>query len=161
LFLCVLGGEKERMSMKVIARNKRALHDYQILEKIESGVQLIGSEVKSIRQGKVSLNEAFARVDQGEVFLYNMHITPYEYDSLQKLDPNRARKLLLHRREIEALVGKLAKGFTLVPLALYFKRRRVKVELALARGKREFEKRELIKKKEAEKEIRKSLKLRV
>ncbi len=145
------------MRTKIIARNKRAWHNYKILEKVEAGIQLLGSEVKSLREGKVSLADSFARIDKGEVFLYNMHISPYSH-STDKGDPTRSRKLLLHRREIEALLGKLSKGLSLIPLSLYFKRGRVKVELAFAIGKREFDKREAIKKREAEREIRKRLK---
>ncbi|MCK4244918.1 MAG: SsrA-binding protein SmpB [Candidatus Omnitrophica bacterium] len=148
---------EKSMRTKIIARNKRAWHNYKILEKVEAGIQLLGSEVKSLREGKVSLADSFARIDKGEVFLYNMHISPYSH-STDKGDPTRSRKLLLHRREIEALLGKLSKGLSLIPLSLYFKRGRVKVELAFAIGKREFDKREAIKKREAEREIRKRLK---
>ncbi len=145
------------MAVKIIVRNKRAWHNYKILEKVEAGIQLLGSEVKSLREGKVSLADSFARIDRGEVFLYNMHVSPYSY-SADKNDPTRSRKLLLHRRGIEVLLGKVAKGLSLIPLSLYFKRGRVKVELALAIGKKEFDKREAIKKREAEREIRKGLK---
>ena len=144
------------MGAKIIARNKKAWHNYKISEKVEAGIQLLGSEVKSLREGKVSLADSFARIDKGEAFLYNMHISPYSH-SIDKGDPTRSRKLLLHQREIEALLGKLSKGLSLIPLSLYFKRGRVKVELALAIGKREFDKREAIKKKEAEREIRRRL----
>ena len=145
------------MAGKLIVRNKRAWHNYKILEKMEAGIQLLGSEVKSLREGKVSLADSFARIDKEEVFLYNMHISPYSH-STGKEDPTRSRKLLLHRREIAALLGKAAKGLSLIPLSLYFKRGRVKVELALAIGKREFDKREAIRKREAEREIRRRLK---
>jgi len=139
--------------MKTIVRNKKAWHNYEILEKIEAGIQLLGSEVKSLREGKSSLADSFARIDRGEVILYNMHISPYSHSSSRQ-EPTRSRKLLLHRREIESLLGKVSKGLALIPLSLYFKRGKVKVELALAKGKKEFDKREAIKKKEAEREIR-------
>jgi len=139
--------------MKTIVRNKKAWHNYEILEKIEAGIQLLGSEVKSLREGKSSLADSFARIDRGEVILYNMHISPYSHSSSRQ-EPTRSRKLLLHRREIESLLGKVSKGLALIPLSLYFKRGKAKVELALAKGKKEFDKREAIKKKEAEREIR-------
>jgi len=141
------------MKTKTIVRNKKAWHNYEILEKIEAGIQLLGSEVKSLREGKSSLADSFARIDRGEVILYNMHISPYSHSSSRQ-EPTRSRKLLLHRREIESLLGKVSKGLALIPLSLYFKRGKAKVELALAKGKKEFDKREAIKKKEAEREIR-------
>ena len=141
------------MKTKTIVRNKKAWHNYEILEKVEAGIQLLGSEVKSLREGKSSLADSFARIDRGEVILYNMHISPYSHSSSRE-EPTRSRKLLLHRREIESLLGKVAKGLALIPLSLYFKRGKVKVELALAKGKKEFDKREAIKKREAEREIR-------
>lgn len=144
---------KSQLKMKTIVRNKKAWHNYEILEKIEAGIQLLGSEVKSLREGKSSLADSFARIDRGEVILYNMHISPYSHSSSRQ-EPTRSRKLLLHRREIESLLGKVSKGLALIPLSLYFKRGKAKVELALAKGKKEFDKREVIKKKEAEREIR-------
>ncbi len=144
---------RSQLKMKTIVRNKKAWHNYEILEKIEAGIQLLGSEVKSLREGKSSLADSFARIDRGEVILYNMHISPYSHSSSRQ-EPTRSRKLLLHRREIESLLGKVSKGLALIPLSLYFKRGKAKVELALAKGKKEFDKREVIKKKEAEREIR-------
>ncbi len=141
------------MKTKTIVRNKKAWHNYEILEKVEAGIQLLGSEVKSLREGRSSLSDSFARIDRGEVILYNMHISPYSHSSSRE-EPTRSRKLLLHRREIESLVGKVSKGLALIPLSLYFKRGKVKVELALAKGKKEFDKREAIKKREAEREMR-------
>ena len=141
------------MKTKTIVRNKKAWHNYEILAKVEAGIQLLGSEVKSLREGRSSLSDSFARIDRGEVILYNMHISPYSHSSSRE-EPTRSRKLLLHRREIESLVGKVSKGLALIPLSLYFKRGKVKVELALAKGKKEFDKREAIKKREAEREMR-------
>ena len=141
------------MKTKTIVRNKKAWHNYEILEKVEAGIQLLGSEVKSLREGRSSLSDSFARIDRGEVILYNMHISPYSHSSSRE-EPTRSRKLLLHRREIESLVGKVSKGLALIPISLYFKRGKVKVELALAKGKKEFDKREAIKKREAEREMK-------
>ena len=134
--------------------NRRAKHDYQILETFSAGISLEGPEVKSIRTGNASLVESFGKVDKNEVFLYNMYITPYRY-SRDVGDPRRRRKLLLHNKEIQHLSAAVSqKGLTLVPLRLYFRRGWAKVELAIARGKREFDKRESIKRREAERAIR-------
>jgi SsrA-binding protein len=139
---------------KVFARNKKALHEYHILDRWEAGIALTGPEVKSIRAGKVSLAEAFARVDRGEVWVEGMHISPYDPASIWNTDPVRARKLLLHRSEIRKLVGSVEqKGYTLVPLQLYLQGGRVKVELALARGKKLHDKREDVKRRDAEREM--------
>ena len=128
---------------RVVATNRRARFDYEILERIEAGIVLTGSEVKSLRQGRASLSESFARVDAGEIWLENMHIPPYEQGQKRGYDPRRRRKLLLHRREIDRLIGKTAeRGLSLVPVRLYFTHGLAKVEVGLGRGKRAFEKRQ-------------------
>jgi len=145
---------------KAIAKNSKALRDYQILEKIECGIELKGPEIKSLRESKVSLLDSFARVEKGEVFLYNMHISPYQEASIFNVEPKRARKLLLHRNQIKRLMGKvMEKGFTLIPLRCYFNEKGIaKIELALSKGKRFYERRQDIRKREAELEIRRILK---
>lgn len=145
---------------KVVVRNKKARHEFEILDTYEAGVVLRGPEVKSIRDGKVSLAEAFARVDGGEVWLYGMHVTPYDPASRWNADPVRPRKLLLRGAEIRKLIGAVQeKGLSLVPLSLYFRRGYAKVELALGRGKKLHDKRETLKRRthqrEMEREIRK------
>ena len=141
--------------------NRRARHDYDILESVEAGVALRGCEVKSLRRGQASLAESFARIDEGELFLYGMYIAPYQEGSYNNPPPRRPRKLLLHRGQIDRLATKVSgTGYTLVPLRLYFKRGLAKVELALVRGKRLYDKREAIKKREAEREIRRATKRR-
>jgi SsrA-binding protein len=137
-----------------VASNRRAFHDYQFLERLEAGIALSGSEVKSLRGGRASLNEAFARVRGGEVWLENMHVPPYEQGEKRGYDPIRPRKLLLHRKEIDRLSGKQKEqGLALVPLRVYFSHGLAKVELGLGRGKREHEKRQAIAKRESEREM--------
>ncbi len=144
---------------KVVARNKKARHEYEILDRWEAGLALKGPEVKSLRAGKVSLAEAFARVDDGEVWLYGMHITPYDPAARWNQDPVRPRKLLLHRSEIRRLIGATQeKGLALVPLELYFRRGYAKVEIALARGKKLHDKRETLKRKTHQREMERELK---
>jgi SsrA-binding protein len=139
---------------RAVASNRRARHDYEILERLEAGLVLTGSEVKSLRSGRASLSEAFARVRHGEVWLENMHIPPYAQGERRGYDPRRDRKLLLHRKEIERLVGKTAeRGLALVPLRVYFTHGLAKVELGLGRGKREFEKRQAIAEREHRREM--------
>ena len=139
---------------RTVASNRRALHDYQFLERLEAGIALSGSEVKSLRGGRASLNEAFARVRGGEVWLENMHVPPYEQGEKRGYDPIRPRKLLLHRKEIDRLAGKQKEqGLALVPLRVYFSHGLAKVELGLGRGKREHEKRQAIAKRESEREM--------
>lgn len=146
---------------KTVARNKKALHEYHITEQLEAGIVLTGPEVKSIRGGKASLAESFARVDHGEVWLYDMHISPYDPASRFNSDPTRPRKLLLNSKEIRRLIGATKeKGLTLVPLDLYISRGYVKVSLALARGKKLYDKREDIKRKDAKREIERVVKNR-
>ncbi len=144
--------------IKIIAQNKKARHDYFIEETYEAGIVLKGTEVKSIRQGKVNLKDSYAAIQNGEVYVYNMHISPYEKGNIYNVDPVRSRKLLLNRREINRLIGYTQqKGLTLVPLKLYFKKGLVKMELAVARGKKLHDKRADIAKRHAEREIERSL----
>jgi SsrA-binding protein len=146
------------MSKKTVARNKKALHDYHIVDTYEAGIVLAGPEVKSIRAGKVSLNEAYARIDGNEAWLHGLHVSPYDPASRWNVDPTRDRKLLLHRREIRRLIGATQQeGFTLVPLELYLKEGRVKIGLALARGKKRFDKREDVKKRDADREMQRAV----
>lgn len=155
-----MAGEKGE-GKKTVARNKKALHEYHIAEQFEAGIVLTGPEVKSIRGGKASLAESFARVDNGEVWLYDMHISPYDPASRWNTDPTRPRKLLLKSKEIRRLIGATKeKGLTLVPLDLYISRGYVKVSLALARGKKLYDKREDIKRKDAKREIERVVKNR-
>ncbi|MFH1074576.1 MAG: SsrA-binding protein SmpB [Candidatus Firestonebacteria bacterium] len=145
--------------IKDIAVNRKARFDYHVLEAYETGIALRGTEVKSAREGLVALKDSFGKVDNGEVFLYNMHISPYSYGSYSNTDPARKRKLLLHKNEIERLTGKLsAGGLVLVPLKVYLKGNLIKVELALAKSKKLFDKREAIKKREVERDIKNTLK---
>lgn len=146
-------------NIRVIARNKKARHDYHIEETYEAGIILKGTEIKSIREGKVNLKDSFALVEDGEVFLYNMHISPYSHGNRENHDPERKRKLLLNKSEIRKLIGRTAmKGYTLVPLSIYIKRNLAKIELALARGKKVWDKREDIAKRTAEREIERAFK---
>ena len=144
---------------ELIARNKKAYHDYHVLDEIEAGIVLLGTEVKAIREHRVNLKDSFARVQGGEVWLENCHIGAYEHGNRENHAPRRRRKLLLHRREINKILGKAKqKGLTLVPLALYFKNGKAKVLLALARGKKTYDKREAKRKKIVEREIQAQLK---
>lgn len=146
---------------KLVANNKKAIHDYFIEEKYEAGIALAGTEVKSLRMGKCSIKEAFIRIDKGEIYVYNMHISPYEKGNIFNKDPLRVRKLLLHRQEIHKLVGKIKeKGYTLVPLQVYFSKGRAKVEIGLARGKKLYDKREDIAKKDQRREVERAFKER-
>jgi len=147
---------------RVIATNRRARHDYEILETYEAGLVLVGTEVKSLREGKVSLNDAFATVDDGEIWLRGLHIPEYTQGSWTNHVPTRTRKMLLHRRQIETLMGKVHEGRqTLVPLSLYFTGGKVKVELALARGKQTYDKRQDIRRRTAEREATRELGRRI
>ena len=143
---------------KLIATNRKARHDYAIVDVFEAGVMLTGTEVKSLRLGRASLVDGFATIDDGEIFLRNVHIPEYEQGSWTNHEPRRTRKLLLHRAEIERLIGKTKEsGLTLVPLSLYFSAGKVKVELALARGKRSYDKRQDLARKDADREVRRAL----
>ena len=140
--------------LRVVATNRKARHDYHILETIEAGIVLLGPEVKSLRAGRVSLSDAYARMQEGEAYLLNLHISPYDPATRFNADPRRRRKLLLHRREIRRLTGKTEeRGLTLVALRIYFRRGVAKVELALARGKRQYDKRQSLARKDARREV--------
>ena len=148
-------------AMKLVANNKKAYHDYFIEEKYECGIALHGTEVKSLRMGKCSIKEAFIRIENGEVFVYGMHVSPYEKGNIFNKDPLRVKKLLLHKAEINKLLGKIKeKGFTLVPLQVYFKNGKAKVEIGLARGKKLYDKRQDIAKKDQRREAEKEFKVR-
>lgn len=141
-------------SVKLVANNKKAYHDYFIDDTFEAGIELYGTEVKSIRMGKCSIKESFIKIENGQVYMYGMHVSPYEKGNIFNKDPLRIRKLLLHRAEIRRLLSKIKeKGYTLVPLKVYFKGSLVKVEMGLARGKKLYDKREDIAKKDARREI--------
>ena len=144
-----------------IAENRKAFHDFHLMETFEAGLVLLGTEVKAIREGRVNLRDSFARVEDGEVFIYNVHISPYSHRGYADHEPLRRRKLLLHRSEIRKLIGKtVEKGMTLVPTRLYFKDGRVKVAVSLAKGKKDYDKRETIKKREVDRETRAAVKSR-
>lgn len=146
---------------KMVANNKKAYHDYFILDKIETGIALHGTEVKSLRMGKCSIKESFIRIENGEVFIYGMHISPYEKGNIFNKDPLRVRKLLLHKYEIRKLIGKMdQKGYTLVPLSVYFKGSRIKVEIALAKGKKLYDKRQDIAKKDQRRAAEREFKIK-
>ncbi|MBS1107933.1 MAG: SsrA-binding protein [Deltaproteobacteria bacterium] len=139
---------------KLITSNRRAFHDYEILETVEAGIVLVGPEVKSLREGRANLSDSYAVLRRGEAFLVNAHVSPYDKAGRDNPEPRRERKLLMHRAELSRLGPKLAeRGFTLVPLSLYFKAGRAKVELGLARGKKQYDKREALKKREQDREI--------
>lgn len=143
------------MQERVVATNRQARYHYDIIETYEAGIELKGSEVKSIRAGRVNLKESFAIITDGELYISNCHISPYEHTTSFQIDPRRKRKLLMHKSEIMRLLGRTSqRGFTLVPLRMYFRKGLCKVELALAKGKRKYDKREAIKKKEARRELR-------
>ena len=152
--------EREK-AQSSIAENRKAFHDYHLMESFEAGVVLLGTEVKAIREGRVNLRDSFARVEDGEVYLYNVNISPYSHRGYADHEPLRKRKLLLHRDEIRKLIGKtVEKGMTLVPVRLYFKKGRVKVAVSLAKGKKDYDKRETIKRREVDRETRAAIKSR-
>lgn len=143
----------------LIAQNKKARHDYTVLETFEAGIVLQGTEIKSIRQGRINLKDGFARVRNGEVFLHNVHISPYEQGNLFNHDPLRTRKLLLHKKQIQKLIGETKNtGVTLVPLKVYLKDGYAKVLIGLAKGKRSYDKREALKRKDIDRQIQRTLK---
>jgi SsrA-binding protein len=146
-------------NIKIVCQNKKARYDYEILEVIEAGMVLLGTEVKSLRQGRAHLKDSYARVKDGELFLMQSHISPYSHAYHDNHDPDRVRKLLVHKREIKRLQGKTQeKGLTLVPLKIYFKNGKAKVELGLARGKRTYDKRETLKRKTEQRELERAIK---
>ncbi len=147
--------------IKIICKNRKAHFNFEIDDTLEAGIALLGSEVKSLRQGRANLSDSYAKFRDGELFLVDAHISPYDYANRENHDPLRERKLLLHKRELKKLHGKVTeRGFSLVPLKLYFKRGKVKVDLALAKGKKSFDKREAIKKKEQRREMERLAKYR-
>ncbi len=153
-------GKKE--GIKLIANNKKAYHDYFIEDTYEAGISLAGTEVKSLRMGKCSLKESFIRIERGELFVYNMHISPYEKGNIFNKDPLRVRKLLLHRYEINKISARVdQKGYTLVPLRVYFKDSLVKVEVGLARGKKLYDKRETIARKDQQREAEREFRAKI
>ena len=153
--------EREK-AQRVIADNRKALHDYHVLDTWEAGVALLGSEVKAIREGRVNLRDSYARLEKGELWLMGVHISPYSHAGYDRPDERRQRKLLLHRTEINKLAGQVReKGLTIVPLQLYFKNGRVKVSVALVKGKQAHDKRETIRRREAERETRAAVKARL
>lgn len=148
-------------TMKLVANNKKAYHDFFIDEKYEAGIELHGTEVKSLRMGKCSIKEAFVRIENGEAFIYGMNISPYEKGNIFNKDPLRIKKLLLHKVEIRKLGGKMSeKGYTIVPLQVYFKDGKAKVEIGLARGKKLYDKRESIAKKDQRREVEREFKVK-
>lgn len=147
--------------IKVVTVNRKARHDYEIEETYKAGIALTGTEIKSVREGKVNLQDSFARVENGEVWLHNAHISPYEAGNRYNVDPRRPRKLLLHRREIERLQGKVEqRGLTLIPLRMHLRGGRAKLEIGLARGKRLYDRREDIAKRTAQRDVERALKER-
>ncbi|MCI8696067.1 SsrA-binding protein SmpB [uncultured Acetatifactor sp.] len=152
---------KEKEPQKLIANNKKAYHEYFIDETYEAGIALHGTEVKSMRMGKCSIKESFIRIENGEVFVYGMHVSPYEKGNIFNKDPLRVKKLLMHKYEINKLAGKVAeKGYTLVPLQVYFKNGRVKTQIGLARGKKLYDKRESIARKDQRREAERDFKIK-
>lgn len=148
-------------SVKIIATNKKAYHEYFVLEKFEAGIELVGTEVKSIRAGRINLKESWCMIKNGEIFVNGMHISPYEQGNIFNKDPFRVRKLLMHRKEIDRLFGKIKQdGLTLIPTSVYFKNSKVKVEIGLCKGKNLHDKRETLAKKQAKRDIDRALKER-
>jgi len=145
---------EKNTGIKLVCQNRKAFHDYEIVETVEAGLVLVGTEVKSLRDGRANLKDSYARIKRGEAFLYGLHISPYTHAYYDNHDPERVRKLLLHRQEIKRLLGKTQeKGFALIPLKIYFKEGKAKVEIALARGKKAYDKRESLKRKEETREL--------
>lgn len=151
----------DKDSRKLVANNKKAYHDYFIEETYEAGIVLHGTEVKSMRLGKCSIKESFIRIEDGEIFVYGMHVSPYEKGNIFNKDPLRVKKLLMHKAEINKIAGKITvKGYTLVPLQVYFNKGKVKVEVGLAKGKKLYDKRETIAKKDARRESEREFKIK-
>ena len=150
---------ERELAQKSISENRKAFHDYHLLESFEAGIVLLGTEVKAIREGRVNLRDSFARLEDGEVFLYNVNISPYSHRGYADHEPLRRRKLLLHRNEIRKLIGKtVEKGMTLVPVRMYFKNGKVMIAVSLAKGKKDYDKRETIKKRDTDRETRAAVK---
>ncbi len=155
-----IGGKMAKENVKLIANNKKAYHDYFVIETYEAGISLAGTEVKSLRAGNCSIKEAFVRIENNEVYIYNMHINPYEKGNIFNKDPRRTRKLLLHKHEIRKLIGKIKeKGFTIIPLKIYFSGSYVKVEIGLCKGKKLYDKRQDIAKKDMRRDAERKFKV--
>ena len=153
--------EKKDNGLQTVARNKKAYHDYFVLESFEAGIELFGTEVKSVRQGKINLKDAWCSIEGGEIFVNGMHISPYEFGNIFNRDPMRKRRLLMHKREINRLYGTLKQqGLTLIPLSAYFNRGRLKIQVGLCKGKKNYDKRESIARKDAEREAARELRSR-
>lgn len=153
--------QSKKPGIKIVCQNRKAYHDYSIEETTEAGIQLLGTEVKSLRDGKANLSDSYVLIKDSEMFLFNCHISPYSHGNIMNHDPLRTRKLLLHKKEIGRLMGKARqKSFTLIPLKIYFKGSYAKVEIGLAKGKKVYEKREAIKEREAKRTIERAMKNR-
>lgn len=154
-----MNGMEKNAEIKAVAQNKKALHDYFVLEKYEAGIELFGTEVKSIRQGKVNLKDSWCSIEKGEIFALGMHISPYEQGNIFNRDPLRKKRLLMHKKEIRKLYGKVKQeGLTLVPLSVYFLNGRAKLEIGLCKGKKNYDKRETSAKRDAQRDMERSLK---
>ena len=150
---------EKNSGIKIVAQNKKAYHDYFVLEKLEAGIELFGTEVKSIRQGKINLKDSWCFVKDGEMFVNGMHISPYDHGNIFNRDPMRVRKLLMHKKEIMRLLGTTKQeGLTLIPISIYFKKGRAKVQVGLCKGKKLYDKRDVAAKKDAQRTIERSLK---
>ena len=156
-----MADKKKDNGLETVAQNKKAYHDYFVLESFEAGIELFGTEVKSVRQGKVNLKDAWCSIEKGEIYVNGMHISPYEFGNIFNRDPMRKRRLLMHKREINRLYGQLKQqGLTLIPLSAYFNRGRLKVQVGLCKGKKNYDKRESIARKDAEREAARELRSR-
>ena len=156
-----MADKKKDNGLETVARNKKAYHDYFVLESFEAGIELFGTEVKSVRQGKVNLKDAWCSIEKGEIYVNGMHISPYEFGNIFNRDPMRKRWLLMHKREINRLYGQLKQqGLTLIPLSAYFNRGRLKIQVGLCKGKKNYDKRESIARKDAEREAARELRSR-
>ena len=152
---------EKKNELQTVANNKKAYHDYFVIESYEAGIELFGTEVKSVRQGKINLKDSWCSVDNGEIFVNGMHISPYDHGNIFNRDPMRKRRLLLHKREIEKLFGLTKQqGYALIPLSAYFNRGRLKIQVGLCKGKKNYDKRETIARKDAEREARREFKER-
>ena len=156
-----MADKKKDNGLETVARNRKAYHDYFVLESFEAGIELFGTEVKSVRQGKVNLKDAWCSIEKGEIYVNGMHISPYEFGNIFNRDPMRKRRLLMHKREINRLYGQLKQqGLTLIPLSAYFNRGRLKIQVGLCKGKKNYDKRESIARKDAEREAARELRSR-
>ena len=156
-----MADKKKDNGLETVARNKKAYHDYFVLESFEAGIELFGTEVKSVRQGKVNRKDAWCSIEKGEIYVNGMHISPYEFGNIFNRDPMRKRRLLMHKREINRLYGQLKQqGLTLIPLSAYFNRGRLKIQVGLCKGKKNYDKRESIARKDAEREAARELRSR-